>query len=131
MRASQKQHLTASGRTRHGELALKFAYGALSVAGLLLPYSYLVLWLLEHGINISKFLADASATRIGAFAWADVLVSGVVVVGFIVVEGSRIKLPRKWLPIAGTCAVGPSFGLPLFLLLREIHLSSEVASATH
>ena len=110
---------------------LKFIYGALSVIGLLLPYGYLAPWLLDNGANISKFIAATSVTRIGSFAWADVLVSGVVIVIFIVVEGIRIKMPRKWLPIVGTCAVGPSFGLPLFLLLREIHLSSKAPSGKY
>jgi hypothetical protein len=34
---------------------------------------------------------------------------------------------RLWLPLAGTCLVGVSFGLPLFLYLRQIHFDRSVS----
>jgi len=82
-------------------------------------------WVIENGVNVSLMVSEAASTRIGAFAWADVLVSGAVLIGFILVEGSRIRMKKLWLPILGTCAVGVSFGLPLFLLKRELHLEGK------
>lgn len=101
---------------------MKYFYGILCVLGVLLPYGILVPWIIEHGFNISLLATEAISTRLGAFAWADALISGIVLIGFILVEGSRIRMKKLWLPILGTCVIGVSFGLPLFLLQRELHL---------
>ncbi len=103
---------------------MKYFYGVLSVLGALLPYGMFVPWVMENGIDVSLLAAEAASTRIGAFAWLDVLVSGVVLIAFILVEGVRMRMKKLWLPILGTCAIGVSFGLPLFLLQRELHLES-------
>lgn len=106
---------------------MKYFYGILCVAGVLLPYGMFVPWVIENGVNVSLLVSEAASTRIGAFAWSDVLVSGAVLIGFILVEGSRMRMKKLWLPILGTCAVGVSFGLPLFLLQRELHLEGRKA----
>ena len=56
---------------------------------------------------------------LSTFAWLDVLVSAVVLIGFIRHEGLRVPVAGLWMPVAGTCLVGVSLGLPLFLLMRE------------
>jgi hypothetical protein len=65
------------------------------------------------------------STRAGAFFGLDVLVSAVVLIGFIRREGTRRKMSTLWLPIAATCLIGVSCGLPLFLYLRERQLASD------
>ncbi|GAA0358296.1 DUF2834 domain-containing protein [Bacillus horti] len=101
---------------------MKYFYGILSILGTILPYSQLVPWISENGFNITQLIYEASESRIGAFAWLDVVVAAVVLIGFILYEGIREKMKYLWLPIIGTLTVGVSLGLPLFLLLREIHL---------
>ena len=103
---------------------MKKFYGTLCVFGIVLPYWQLISWLAENGLNLNAMIAEAVSCRIGTFAWLDVIVSAVVLLGFILYEGSRNKMKQLWLPIVGTCTVGVSLGLPLFLLLREIHLSN-------
>ena len=93
---------------------MKTFYGFLCILGLLLPYGFFLPWLVENGIDIRLFFAEAGQSRIGAFAWADVVISAIALIGFVLVEGTRVNMPRLWLPVAGTCAVGPSLGLPLF-----------------
>lgn len=100
---------------------MKYVYSVLSVLGIVLPYSQFLPWVSDHGLNIALLAEEAVKTRIGAFAWLDVLVSVVVLIAFIIYEGSRQKMRHTWLPIVGTVTVGVSFGLPLFLLMREIH----------
>jgi len=73
---------------------------------------------MQNGLNAQSFVRQLFANRIGAFFGWDVLISGVVLVGFVRSEGKRLRM-RQWLPIAGLCAVGVSFGFPLFLYLRE------------
>ena len=97
----------------------KNAYLFLCVLGVVLPYSQFVPWLVENGLNAQLFVRQLFANRIGAFFGWDVLVSGVVLVGFVRSEGKRLGMSLLWLPILGLCTVGVSFGLPLFLYLRE------------
>jgi hypothetical protein len=99
------------------------------VLGLLLPYSQFVPWLLEHGLNITLFLRELFANRISAFFAIDVIVSALVLIWFVQSEGKRLRVRLVWLPIVGTLVVGVSFGLPLFLFLREVTLDRTTARA--
>jgi hypothetical protein len=97
----------------------KNVYLLLCVLGAVLPYSQFIPWVLENGLNAHLFVQQLFANCIsGFFAW-DVLVSAVVVVGFVRSEGKRSGVHLAWLPILGVLTVGVSFGLPLFLYLRE------------
>ncbi len=98
---------------------MKIVYALLCILGLLLPYAAFLPWLLEHGADLPLLLEQAMATPIALFAWLDVLVAGVVLLIFMVVEGRRRRMQHLWLPILATLCVGVSLGLPLFLLLRE------------
>ena len=99
------------------------------VLGLVLPYSQFVPWLLEHGLNITLFLRELSANRISAFFAIDVIVSAIVLLWFIQNEGKRLRIGLLWLPTVGTLIVGVSFGLPLFLFLREVTLDRTTVRA--
>lgn len=103
---------------------MKILYGVFALLGIVLPYSQLIPWVYEHGLRLPLLIEEAARTRIGSFAWLDVIVSVVVLLAFIRYEGKRIgmKMSLCWVPILGTLTVGVSFGLPMFLLLRELHL---------
>lgn len=98
---------------------MPWLYLALAVLGAALPYSQFLPWLGQHGLDVPALLAELFSTRAGAFFGLDVLVSGVVLLIFIVREGAARRIRYLWIPIVGTVAVGVSFGLPLFLFLRE------------
>lgn len=106
---------------------LVIIYVILCLLGIALPYWQFIPWLVNNGLDIPLLFSEAMQTRMGAFAWLDVLVSAVVLIIFIQVESARIRLKRSWLPILGTCTVGVSLGLPLFLMMRELHLRKESA----
>lgn len=95
-----------------------------SIVGFFIPYAFFLGWLQENGVNISLFVTTIVRDNLSLFAWFDVLITALVLLAFIVVEGRRQQVPRLWLPIAGTCLVGPSFGLPLFLYQRHSHLET-------
>ncbi|KQY84161.1 hypothetical protein ASD24_10290 [Paenibacillus sp. Root52] len=101
---------------------MKYFYGVLTLLGIILPYMEFIPWISEHGFNMTLLLNEATQNRISAFAWLDVIIAAIVLIGFILYEGKRIGIKHKWIPIIGTLTVGVSFGLPLFLLLREIRL---------
>jgi len=104
---------------------MKKFYGILCILGIVLPYWQFISWIAENGITMNAFLSEAISSRVSAFAWLDVMVAAIVLIGFVIYEGSRLEMKRLWLPILGTCTVGVSLGLPLFLLLREIHLAKQ------
>src|SRR5277367_3449003 len=98
---------------------MRAVYLGLAVLGFAVPYSQFLPWLVEHGLDLKLFFTQLFGTRIGAFFGLDVLISAVVLIGFIRREGTKMKLRFLWLPIAATCLIGVSCGLPLFLYLRE------------
>ncbi len=104
-------------------------YLTLAVLGAVLPYSQFIPWLMEHGPNVLLLLKEIFSTRAGAFFALDVLISAVVLIGFIRREGTARKMNMLWLPIAATCLIGVSCGLPLFLYLRE-RQTSKLAGAS-
>lgn len=97
----------------------KTAYLWLCVLGTVLPYSQLVPFLREHGLDLRLFGEQLFANRIGAFFGMDVIVSALVLWVFVTVEGRRARMRRTWLPLAALLTVGVSLALPLFLYLRE------------
>lgn len=101
---------------------LQRLYLLLCVLGFVLPYSQFVPFLLEHGFNIPLFIEQLFSNRISAFFGMDVIVSIFVLVLFVSWEGSRLKMRNLWICIAGGFLVGVSFGLPLFLLMRQQQL---------
>ena len=105
----------------------KTLYLLLCVAGVLLPYSQFVPFVAEHGLDLKLFVEELFSTRIGAFFGMDVIVSAIVLAVFVFVEGRRSAVRSLWAPIAATLAVGVSFGLPLFLYLREAALERRSA----
>ncbi|MGE8048942.1 DUF2834 domain-containing protein [Pseudomonas kurunegalensis] len=102
---------------------MQVIYIILCFAGAALPLSQFVPWLAVHGLSIPLLVQQATSGNIAAFAWADVLISGIVVVVFVIVEGRRLAMRRLWVPLC-SLAVGPSLALPLFLFFRERHLAA-------
>jgi len=100
---------------------MRLVYLALALAGLILPYWQFLPWLAAHGPDLPLLVRELSATRVSAFFALDVLVAAVALFVFIAREGTRLGMRALWLPVAATCLVGVSCGLPLFLYLRERH----------
>jgi hypothetical protein len=98
-------------------------YLFLAILGAALPYSQFIPWIMENGLHLGLLVRQLFANRIGGFFGLDVLVSAVVVVRFVRVEGRRFRVRHLWLPIVGLCTIGVSFALPLFLYLRESALA--------
>ena len=94
-------------------------YLALCVVGVVLPYGFFLPWLVDNGLDLSLFITELVSTRVGAFFGADVIVSAVALFGFVFADGRRAGVKWRWAPVVGTLCVGVSFGLPLFLYLRE------------
>ena len=87
--------------------------------GTILPYSQLVPFLLEHGLNLQLFFEQLFVNRISSFFAMDLIVSSLVLWVFVFWEGSRLGMKNLWIYIASNLLVGISLGLPLFLLMRQ------------
>jgi uncharacterized protein DUF2834 len=105
----------------------KTLYLALCLAGVLIPYWQFLPWLLQHGLNLPLFVRELFATRIGAFFGMDVIISAVALLAFTRIEGTRLRVHRRWLVVVAVLTVGVSLGLPLFLYLRELELERKPA----
>lgn len=104
-------------------MKLRYLYLAFAVLGLVVPYSQLVPWIMEHhAMNMPLFVRDLFANRISAFFALDVIVSAVVLISFIQTEGKRLGMRLLWLPTIGTLLIGVSLGFPLFLYQRQLKL---------
>jgi hypothetical protein len=109
-------------------MKLRYLYLFFAVVGLILPYSQLIPWIVEHhALNMPLFIRDLFANRISAFFALDVIVSAIVLILFIQIEGRRLGMPLLWLPIVAVLLVGGSLGLPLFLYLRQLQLDRTAA----
>ena len=108
-------------------MSIRRFYLVLCVLGLFVPNAALWPWLLSHGFNPQLFVHDLFANGVSAFFGLDVVLSAVTLAGFVLIEGHRINLPRRWLPIVAASLVGVSLGLPLFLYQRHVHLERVTA----
>jgi uncharacterized protein DUF2834 len=97
-------------------------YLGLSLLGLLIPNSAFWPWLVAHGLDPQLFVRDLFANGVSAFFGLDVVLSALALGGFVLIEGKRLGLQHRWVPIAATCLIGVSLGLPLFLYQRQVHL---------
>lgn len=102
-------------------------YLGLCLLGLFIPNAAFWPWLLAHGPDPRLFVHDLFANGVSAFFGLDVVLSALVLTGFVLIEGKRIGLTRRWLPIVAACLVGVSLGLPLFLYQRQVHLDRAAA----
>lgn len=109
-------------------MKLRHLYLFFAIVGLLLPYSQFIPWIIEqHALDVLLFVQDLFANRISGFFGWDVIVSAIVLISFIQLEGRRLGMRFLWLPTLGTLVVGVSFGLPLFLYLRQVQLDRTAA----
>ena len=100
----------------------KSVYLLLCVLGTVLPYSQLVPFLRDHGLDLRLLVEQLFANRVSAFFGLDVLVSAIALVVLVRVEGKRTGVGPRWAPVVAVLVVGVSLGLPLFLYLREVRI---------
>jgi Terpene cyclase DEP1 len=101
-----------------GRMTRKSVYLLLAALGVVVPYFHFVTWLTAHGFDLPMFLQDLHANGVSEFFAADVVVSALVVIVFLILERGRLG-SRWWLPVVALLLCGVSAALPLLLYLRE------------
>ena len=109
--------------------AKQVVYLILSIAGTILPYSQLIPFVRENGLDTTLFVQQLFANRVSGFFGLDVIVSSMVLWVFVYSEGSRLRMRHLWVYIFANLLVGVSLGLPLFLLAREAKLDSATSAS--
>jgi uncharacterized membrane protein len=94
-------------------------YLLLTVLGIAIPFGAFIPWLATNGLDVIALFNAAIVNPISIFAWLDVIVAALVLLIFIIVDGKQNKVKNYWFAIVGTLSVGVSFGLPLYLYLKE------------
>ena len=107
---------------------MQIIYLILAIVGFALPYSQLIPFFANHGLNMSLFWTQLFANRISTDFAFDLLVSSAVFWIFVYKEGMRLNLKNLWLYILLNLSIGLSFALPLFLWVRSRHLETEFAT---
>jgi len=105
-------------------LSRKNVYLLLCVVGIAVPYSQFAPWLFQNGLDWRLFFDSLAVNRISLFFVGDVLVSAVVLLVFMRLETGQVRVRHGWIATIGLCLVGVSFGLPMYLYLRERGLES-------
>ncbi len=93
-------------------------WAALTVVGGALPLAVFAAWVVDHGADLPLAWRSITGSPIALMAWADVAIT---VVAITVLAARRVAAgaARFWWVIAGSWVLGASFGLPLYLWLRE------------
>jgi len=104
----------------------RYVFLGLCLMGLVIPNAGFLPWLATHGLAPRQCLADLFANGVSSFFGLDVILSALVLVVFVELEGRRLRLRHRWMAIAATCLVGVSLGLPLFLYQRQVHLDRNI-----
>ncbi|BAY99485.1 hypothetical protein NIES37_34680 [Tolypothrix tenuis PCC 7101] len=102
---------------------IQVIYLLLCILGFVLPYSQFLPFVLEHGLDIKLFWQQLFANQISGFFGMDVIVSSLTFWTLIFWEGTRLKMQNLWVYVFCNLLVGVSFGLPLFLLMRQRQLA--------
>ena len=109
-------------------MSRKLVYLILAVIGFILPYYFLISFLMTHGLAARLFLNQLFGTPISIFFAVDLLISCLVFMIFLKREAERHAMKYQWVYWISLLTVGLSFALPLFLWAREGRLESGPAN---
>ena len=98
---------------------MRYLYLVLALLGAALPLSQFVPASIDGSLTVTSLLSEAMATRTLRGLSFDLLLAAITGIIFMVVQSRREGLRHLWAPLLGTLFIGFSFGLPLFLYLRE------------
>jgi hypothetical protein len=110
---------------------MKIFYIVTCLVGIALPYSEIIPFVLQNGINIPLLIEQVLATQMSRAFTYDFLITALVILAFTAHEGWRIGVKPLYLLgcFAAMMLGGASFALPLFLLLREIEREKHLQAA--
>lgn len=104
---------------------LQIIYGVTALVGLVITMYFNIQFIIEHsGFSIVTFVAENYANNASASISNDFLLVLSVFLIWSFFEAKRIAMPKWWVYILLTFSIALAFSFPLFLLMRERHLSN-------
>lgn len=94
-------------------------YLIFAIIGAIVPYGFFIPWLRQHGMDLSLLLQHLMSNNISLFAWADVIISAIALIVFILKDKTSLSNNKRYSAIAASLLIGPSCGLPLYLYFRS------------
>jgi hypothetical protein len=105
--------------------SVKKLYLLLALAGLILPYYFLLSFLVENGLDIPLLFDQLFASDISTLFAADLILTAIAFLVFSYLEAARLHMRAWWVYLIATLAVGPSFALPMVLYFRAGIMAEE------
>ncbi len=103
----------------------KSVFLLLTFLGLVLPYSQFIPFIIDNGLNLQLLYSQMMINHISRFFVFDVVISALALFAFMRYDQQKIKVRFWQFTVLGTLTVGVSFGLPLYLYLRETSLEDQ------
>lgn len=101
-------------------------YGVLAIAGLSLTWYHNIHFALQHGtMDIGVFIAECFANHASSSISWDVTIAAVTFLTWSNIESKRLQMKGWPVIVVLTFGVALAFAFPLYLLLRERHLSAQ------
>jgi Protein of unknown function (DUF2834). len=107
-------------------LSTQSLYLLLTIIGAIAPWSFLLKFFLQNGLDLDLFFQNAFANHVASAVAIDLLICADVFFCFSFIELKRLGLSRRWLfvYVVATFGIGLSCALPLFLYWRERSLET-------
>ena len=111
-------------------IARQIIYGITAVVGVILTWYYNILFITEHdGFSLSQFLQATNANAAASSISKDILVTVFAFLFWSYFEARELKMRHWWLYVVATFVIALAFTFPLFLLMRERKLASNLRDA--
>jgi hypothetical protein len=112
---------------------MQLTYLILVILGFIFPYSQLIPFFIEHGLDLQLFWSQLFINQVSSDVAFDLFISSVVFWFFLFQEGTRLKMQYLWIYVVLNLAIGLSFALPLFLwkrfdCIRQLNLQNKLES---
>jgi uncharacterized protein DUF2834 len=99
----------------------------LTVLGFVVPNTMVIVFFVQHGVNLGRYFDDWFGTLPSAQLAVDLAISFVAFISWSGPDGRRSGVTRWWVTIPAALLVGLCFAIPLSLLLRERAVAREPA----
>jgi hypothetical protein len=107
--------------------ALCYTYGLIALTALVCTWGNVLGLLGDMGFwgGTLQFWQDVLVNPSSRFVTADILFLMLAVFFWMVLEARRLQMPLVWGYIVFSILIGPSIGLPLFMIHRELRLAGQ------
>ncbi len=110
---------------------MKTFYAILTMIGILVSEIVLYFFLREYGFDLSEFARQAFASPVATLVSTDVILSSLVVWGFMAREARKHKIGYLWVFVAMNLLIGLCAALPAFLYVRQGRIEQPATAAAY